>query len=468
MKKIQHSWIRLKERLKKMSLWTLFAVFSFVFLSSQYSGLIYWKYQKTPFFQDANQYYSYLPSLFIHHEIQFHSPAEYWLIPTPNGKVVPKMSMGVAIMEAPMFLIGDWIANHHDYPPDGYSPPYIWTIYFGTILYVFFGLWFLYKTLIMFFKPLAALLTVFSVFYATNLLYYTVSLGQMSHSFLFTLYCFFLYTAAMWYKEKRKKHLYLSAFLGGLIFMARPVDGIIFLLLPLMGVYNIGTLKSRVVYLWSLRTQLLIAILLFFVIISPQLIYWKINSGSFIFDAYIGEKFFFTDPQVINFLFSYRKGLFLYTPIMLLAFIGFIPLYRKQRSLFLPVLAFTVLNIYLLSCWWDWTFSGSFGCRAMVQNYALLALPLCAFYEMLIDLFQAVWAKTVTVILLCSLIYCFFSLNLTMTKGYNNALIHYSGMTKEAYWFVFNKERIPAEDWPKLNSLFRPMDIKQFRAGHRN
>ncbi|HXC04790.1 MAG TPA: glycosyltransferase family 39 protein, partial [Bacteroidia bacterium] len=323
----------LVNRLKKTSLWTVFALLSFFFLANNYNDLIYWKPWKKPFISDAAQYYSYLPASCIDKSHNTSNP-EIALIKTPNGGFVPKMSMGVAVMESPFFFLGDWIANHNEYEPNGYTPPYIWCIYFGTILYVMAGLWCLYHTLLLYFKPLPALLTVFAVFYATNLFFYTVSYGQMAHSFGFTLFCFFLYAAVRWQREKKSKYLFWCAFLGGLIFLVRPPDILLFIILPFLGVSNWNDLKDNFLFIWESRLKIVLAILLFLLTLSPQLIYWKIHTGHFYFDAYIGEHFFMTDPQLLNMLFSYRKGLIPYTPVMALAFIGFIPLYIRHRPLF--------------------------------------------------------------------------------------------------------------------------------------
>jgi len=449
------------------SWWRCFILFSIVFVSINYSDLIYWKRQKTPFFQDTNQYYSYLPAAFIHHAVLFNCPADYWPVATPNGKAVSKMTMGVAVLESPFFFIAHVIANIDGYPDDGYSAPYIWANYWGVILYVFVGLLLLYQSLILFFKPLTAFLSVFSVFYATNLLFYTISLGQMSHAFLFFLYSAFLFFLLRWDKTNKARFLYLLAFIAGLIAITRPPDMILFILFPLLGVYNRQTMRIRLASLISERKQLLVAAVIFLLTVSPQLIYWKINAGQFFFDTYAGERFYFSDPQIINFLFSYRKGLFAYSPIMMLAFIGFIPLYIKHRSLFWAVLLFTGINIFVLSSWYDWTYSASFGNRAIIQSYAILIVPLAAFFELVTGMFRKEWINAIATFLIGVVIYCCMSLNITMTKAYKNGLIHYSDMSKEAYWYLFNKEQLPPEKLGELYKLYKPLDIEAMKLGQK-
>ena len=53
----------------------------------------------------------------------------------------------------------------------------------------------------------------------------------------------------------------------------------------------------------------------------PQMIYWNEMTGHWLYFSYgSDERFFFGDPAIIKGLFSYRKGLFIYTPLLLFAF----------------------------------------------------------------------------------------------------------------------------------------------------
>jgi len=70
-----------------------------------------------------------------------------------------------------------------------------------------------------------------------------------------------------------------------------------------------------------------------------------------------------------------ENGLFLYSPLVVLAFGGMLYLaWRRQLSghIFLIVLAAAT---YIFASWWDWNFGGAFGHRCFVEYYAILALP---------------------------------------------------------------------------------------------
>lgn len=106
----------------------------------------------------------------------------------------------------------------------------------------------------------------------------------------------------------------------------------------------------------------------------PQLIYWKVATGHFFTNSYAnhGEGLDFLTPHTWSFLFSFRKGWFVYTPIMLLAVVGLIRAYRTKRDFAWAAIIFFVINIYIASSWTTWWYAGSFSQRTMVQTYPLM------------------------------------------------------------------------------------------------
>ena len=86
------------------------------------------------------------------------------------------------------------------------------------------------------------------------------------------------------------------------------------------------------------------------------------------------EDIVFSDPSIIDFLFSYRKGWLLYSPVFLLIIPGLYFLYRDQRKLFWPIVGFLAVYIYTMSSWECWWFASSFGSRAMVETYPLIVI----------------------------------------------------------------------------------------------
>mgnify|MGYP003593392854 CR=1 FL=1 len=49
--------------------------------------------------------------------------------------------------------------------------------------------------------------------------------------------------------------------------------------------------------------------------------------------------------------------------------------------MFWPVFVFLLANVYVVSSWWCWWYGGSYGQRAFIESYAVLALPLAALIQ---------------------------------------------------------------------------------------
>lgn len=413
-----------------------------------------------PFYSDANQYYSYLVATFIKHDLTFNFPNDYWLF-RPKNIAVPKVSMGTAYMYSPFFAIGHCIAsNSEKFLADGYSKPYAYSIYYGSILYCLLGLLILRKLLLIFFDEWPTTLTLFSIFFATNLFFYALSWPVLSHGYLFFLYALLLYLVVKWHQTQKMSTVIGIGFLIGLIAVIRPLDVVIALIPLLYGISSKETLLHKIQLIKTNYLQVFVAFCFFWIPIIPQLIYWKWATGEYLYFSYGGaERFFFNDPQIFNLLFSYRKGWLLYTPIMIFAIIGMFQMKRIKDFTFATIL-YTVLIIYLLSCWWCWWYGGCFGMRALIQSYALFALPMAAFYTV-------VWQKNFLRFVLIPVILLFGYLNICQAWQYKSNILHWDGNTKEVYWGVFgiwDKANVPPGVYDHLDEP----DYEKARLGYRD
>jgi hypothetical protein len=91
----------------------------------------------------------------------------------------------------------------------------------------------------------------------------------------------------------------------------------------------------------------------FFAVLSIQLIYWKAVTGEFIVYSYQGESFHFRKPEILNVLFSVRKGLFFWSPILLTVFPGLYFLRQRCPDFFMAILCYLPLNLYVISSWYN-------------------------------------------------------------------------------------------------------------------
>jgi hypothetical protein len=412
----------------------------------------YWRWWnsdkgQTPFEWDVDQYYSYLPGAFIHHDLDFTYTKRYWLMDTPNGKSVPKVTYGMALMYSPFFFMGHKIAINQHSPLDGYSEPYSTMVHFGSLLYGLMALVILSRVLRRFYSDVITALTIGSLFFATNLFYYTMQASEMSHTYCFFLISLFLWLSCRWHERKTSIYFLWMGLTLGLLCLIRPTEVLIGLFFVLIGVHSFADLKNKLKEVIFSYKNIPLFLLGFFIMWLPQMIFWKIKAGTYLFFSYGSQEgFFWADPQILNVLFSYRKGWFVYTPIMLFAIIGLFTLKNKMKDFKYPIILYMSLNIYVLSCWWCWWFGGGFGMRALVQSYALLAIPLASFYEYIFShnfkkLIAVVFIRGAVVILGSG----FLCLNLVQTYQYYSVpnafhrVLHFDAMSKEAYWHVFGK-----------------------------
>lgn len=391
---------------------------------------------------DIVSYYGYLPATFIYHDLTLkfvdHPPAGYrgifWPNTLPDGGRVIKMSMGLSIMYLPFFTIGHLVAGITGEIQDGYSPSYCLLLILGSVFYVIVGLILLRKILLNFFDDRITALTIVSVFLGTNLLYYSTTEPLMSHAFAFALNVLILYFVIEWHKNHSWKNIVRLGLTTGLLILVRPSDIVTVLIFFLYGIYSVRTLKEKWNLLISKWMQVALMGVCIFMVFFLQMLYWKWNSGDWLFYSYGKEKFYFGNAHVIDGLFSFRKGWLLYTPIMALALLGLIVARKFIRESFFAITVYTLFNIWIVTSWWCWWYGGGFGNRAFIDSYAFLALPLAAFYNLLSK--RKIMSILSTVIIFVLIVHQVFE-----TFQYRFQAIHFDSMTKKAYMRTFLKLR---------------------------
>ena len=410
------------------------------------------RWTKNPIAADAVLYYDYLPALFIYKDIKLnfidkdpqYFASKYWPITTPNGGRVIKTSMGMSIMYSPFFFIGHLCAKITGEKQDGYSTPYTVPLRIGVIFYLFLGFFFLRKFLLKYFKDIVASLTIITIYFGTNLLYFVNGEPLLAHAYLFSLSCIFIFLTDKWHDNPSIRISLLLGFIGGMLTIIRPTM-ILFVLFPLLyKITGIASLKEKLQFVKTNIWKLPIIVLAFFIPIIPQLIYWKYITGDLTFYSYPGETFFWDNPHIMDCFFSYRKGWLLYTPIMTFALAGFFFMKEKVKHVILPAIVLFVISAYIIVCWWCWWYGGGFGLRAFIDFYGLLAIPLSAFYDFILK--RKIWIPILTMVVATLLA----ALNIFQEWQYENGLIHFDGMTKVAYKINFLKTENSGEFWGRL------------------
>jgi hypothetical protein len=135
-------------------------------------------------------------------------------------------------------------------------------------------------------------------------------------------------------------------------------------------------LKNGFNTLLTNKKSLIIGIVLFVAMASIQAVLWYLQTGKFIVYSYQGESFNFLDPHFYSILFSYKKGLFVYTPVLFIALLStFWFAFKRNFFMLTTWISFFVLLTYVLSSWWSWYYGCSYGLRAYVDYYAIFFIP---------------------------------------------------------------------------------------------
>jgi hypothetical protein len=391
---------------------------------------------------DIVNYYSYLPATFIEKDLTLsflkkdgqrlmNEHADYWPNKAPNGNYVIKMSMGMALSYLPFFGMAHLYAKLFGYPATGFSQPYHFAVQFSSVIYFIIGLIFLWKALTRLLPSGPSLFTLFCLCFGTNVFYYLTIGGGLSHTVGFTLCAIFLYLTLRWQQGHALKYTLLLGLTGGLLILVRPINGLAFVFFFL---YDSHTPENNREIRSLIKTKFLHMALMMVVsglVLVPQMLYWKYVTGHYVFNSYVGERFYFNNPHVFYGLFSFRKGWLLYTPIMLLALIGFFYLKGSAKRLQLPLLLFFLVYIYVCFSWWCWWYGGSFGQRALIDIYPFLAVPFAALMAKVAESKVAVKRSVYTLSAL------FIVLNLFQTTQAKYNIIDYDAMTRENYFRVF-------------------------------
>jgi hypothetical protein len=338
---------------------------------------------------DGIYYYSYLPTLLIDRDLQFTNQyADFRGIkrdaddqsarPVRNFN---KHAIGSAMLWMPFFLIGHLLAillNAAGYSIalDGTGYIYQATTMIGSILYGFAGVLLVYRSCSRFFSKSSSVSAAVLIWLATNIIYYMIAEPSMSHTCSFFAAALFL---ELWLRYRPLPSLRQWIFLGmagGLLALVRLPDAT-WLALPVLDT------------LWVMRTDIknnlsrqLTGFLSFgaaaLAIFIPQMAVWNFLSGTRAYYPHSGGGFHWLSPEVFNVLFSFRHGLYLWHPVLLLATAGWVLLYRRDRSLPVLLALMFAAQVYLIGSWFGWWGGDSFGSRMLISSLPSLALGLAA------------------------------------------------------------------------------------------
>jgi hypothetical protein len=350
---------------------------------------------------DGFGYYSYLPAYLLERDPTFHLFVSQHLPGVPlvttgfsldatTGNYLNRYPIGEAVMLLPFFLVGHAAAVLAGRPADGFSLMEQGWVGLGGLAYMVLGLWVLSLSLRRHFTPLVTTATLLTMVFGTNLFHYSTMDSMFSHAFSFCLVAMLIALTHRWYDRPTVTLALGLGLVMGMIVLVRQSNAVFLLILPLFGLDSPRALTERVGF-WVRnlgRTPLIAAAIV--AVLLPQLWVWHLATGQWLVYSYGPYHFDFRSPHILGALFSFfPHGAFPWSPALLLAVAGLVPMWRWARPLFLPALVVSALFLYIIASWQFWSYGGGYGHRGFIDLYPLLAFALGSLYSSL----SALWSR---------------------------------------------------------------------------
>jgi len=387
-------------------------------------NVVHRQFQFPEIYSDKADYYAYLPATFIYGwDIQkipdsLEIKSQGFILNRKTNKLEDKTTCGIAILWAPFFLATHFIAVHWNYRADGFSDIYQNMCMYVGVFYLILGLFFLVKFLRNYFSRGISYLTVFLIFAGTNLYYFGIDYGLMSHVNSFFLFCLFLFLLKKFLtQEKKSWWIFVGmSFVVLLAILIRPTNILLFTWMIFLDITSFREIGKRCL-LFLKPLYIITFVIAASIVFLPQFMYWKYLTGNFLYYSYPGETFAnWKDPLMLAVWFAPLNGFFLYTPLALLFIAGIVMMILKKIPSGMFIGLFFILITYVFASWHAWYFGGSFGYRPFVEYYALLSLPFGYFLTRL-KVLKNLYIRSLLIIFIIISVY--YNLRLTYHQAWN-------------------------------------------------
>ncbi len=355
---------------------------------------------------DEIEYFSYLRSTAFDRDLDFGNEYTYFHARDPEGLAGFKATfldrrepgtgrhinfapLGAALLWSPLYALahlGVVVARAlgADVLADGLSAPYVAAACYASWLYGVLGLLLIQRTLVRFggFTEAKASLAVAALTFGSPVLYYLTLAPGFSHATSLGVVALLVWLTlrARARDEDGRGVLDLGTWavvgvVGGVAALVREQDGL-FLIVAAVFLLD-QVVRRRALAQPLLRgAALAVAALLAFV---PQLLAYQAVNGRMGPSRLVTRKMTWSSPHFVEVLFDPGHGLFLWSPVLLLAVVGLV-IWAFQRRGVLPValLAGVFLQVWINGAVESWSQAGAFGSRRFVGATVLFAWGLAA------------------------------------------------------------------------------------------
>jgi hypothetical protein len=339
---------------------------------------------------------------------------------TPTGHLDNHFTVGPAILWGPFLLIAHAgvllarVMGSH-VAADGFSAPYRFAMAFGTALYGFVGLLLANRLASKYVDGCSAFLATICIWWSSSLPVYMYFNPSWSHAHsAFTVALFLWYWHQTRVQRTTRQWCFLAVIAGLVlnVYYAN-VTVLIVLLVEAVGQY-LAAFRSRAPVEGSSMNpssgsisvaRLVANHLLFGVILIlcflPTFITRYVIYGSPLESGYIPlSDWAWRSPYFFSVLFSSDHGLFVWTPVVILAVAGLLVFRRRQPDVGTPILAAVLAFYLLIACYPDWDGISSYGNRFFVSLTAPFILGLSVLLDRIATFFRSPRTALITAWLL--------------------------------------------------------------------
>ena len=343
-------------------------------------------------------YYSYVRSIVIDGDLNFRNEwrdlkllpdvlKEDRLFVKKTGYLSNKYPIGFSILSLPWFLLAHFLTKitnlfgFQSLSPDGYSLLYDLLVPFGHLVYAIIGFYFGVLFLAKYFDRNLSMISLSTIWFSTNLLYYSSVFQIMSHAGGFFCLSMSLYFALQCVENLTYRNSILLGIFIALGVLMRPTNLILFIPIVYLFSSNFSTLVRK-----SNAFKIAVSKILTFSILFLQILTWKILYGSYLKYSYGNEGFNWSSPEVLNVLFSSNHGWIYWAPVVVPSVIGlFVYLFKeKDKGFSLSIISSILLMVYVNASWHEWFFGHSYGARCFVEVSLFLAFGYASFSRFLL------------------------------------------------------------------------------------
>ena len=363
---------------------------------------------------DEIEYFAFLRSLWFDQDLSFENEYQYFYdrgiahaygfhetfleLRTETGLRYNFGTIGCAILWAPAYAVGHMVALTmrwlgSEVVADGFSQPYLSAVAYGSAVYAFLAV--VISVAVARRLVGGGVTTGLLTWLGTPLLFYTYIAPGMSHACSAFMVAVFV---LVWLRVRRAWSLQGLAVLGAvtaLMAMVREQD-----LLLVIGPFadfiwtaitRIRASVNRIRSAQQWLTASIVGSFVFAIVYSPQAISYLVLNGRLGPPDVVTGKMNWLAPHALQVLFSLEHGLFLWTPLLLVAFGGLLWLAwsgcagsadradMRRIGLFLCLMVLT--QVYVTGSVDSWTSAGAFGQRRFVGLTVVWVLGLATLFN---------------------------------------------------------------------------------------